>query len=186
MKAITTLLLLLIAGVLGIAVAVPDDFTIERAVSIKASPARVYPIITDLRRFPKWSPWEGKDVEIKRTNSGPASGKGAVYEWNGNGEVTRGRMEVTSTAAPRNVIMKLHMIRPFEPQNIEVKSVPPFKVGTTTEFGIVERGGATVVTWTMRGKYTLEDKIKSVVARMNDVLGYELELGLSRLKDLAE
>jgi len=184
-RAIFALVLLLIAGALGIAVAVPDEYTIERAVSIRVSPRQVFPLIADLRRFPRWSPWESKDDKIKRTHSG-GSGNGGVYEWNGNGAVTHGRMEVTKAISPRTVIMKTRWVRPFEPQGLAVKSVPPFKLAGTAEFVIVERGGATVVTWTQRGKYTLEDKFKSLAARMDIQLGYELELGLSRLKDLAE
>ena len=55
------------------------------------------------RRLPPWgawSPYEKKDPAMKRTLSGAASGKGAVYEWDGDSNVGKGRMEITDSAPP--------------------------------------------------------------------------------------
>ena len=55
---------------------------------------------------------------MKRTYSGAARGKGAVYEWDGNKNIGKGRMEITETSPPSRVIFKLDFIKPFEAHNI--------------------------------------------------------------------
>ena len=107
MRVILVILVLLIGGALGIMVAVPDNFKIERSASIEASPRRVASVLVDIRRFPKWSPWNDKATEVKRSFSGPATGKGAAYQWKGDGRITDGRMEIASTSASRKVVVNL-------------------------------------------------------------------------------
>jgi uncharacterized protein YndB with AHSA1/START domain len=188
MKAIATAIVLLSAAALGLAIGIPDTFEIERAVSINAPPNRVFHVINDPQRWPKWSPWETKQTgpAIKRSYAGASSGKGAVYEWDDASEAVRGRFEIVEATAPKQLLLALQFARPFGVQNIKLDFVPPYDVGGTTEFTIVERGGATVVTWTLRGKYSVADKLKGLAANMTGVLGHELEVGLTDLKTLAE
>ncbi len=82
----------IIAVVLAIAIAIllilaatkPDTFTVRRATTVKAPPERIFPLINDFHQWGTWSPYETKDPAMKRTYSGTASGKGAVYAWQGN------------------------------------------------------------------------------------------------------
>jgi hypothetical protein len=83
---------LLIVGVAGLAATKPDSFSVQRKISIKAQPDRIYPLIADFHRWGEWSPWEKIDPAMKRTFSGTAAGKGSVYEWLGNQDVGSGRM----------------------------------------------------------------------------------------------
>ena len=55
------LLALLVLLVVGYASTRPDTFRIERSVLIKASPEKIYPLITDFGKWQAWSPWEKKD-----------------------------------------------------------------------------------------------------------------------------
>jgi MFS family permease len=74
---------------------------IERSTRIKAPPEKVHALINNFDAWAQWSPWEKKDPAMKRTRSGPAGGKGAVYGWEGNKAVGQGRMEITeSTVRP--------------------------------------------------------------------------------------
>ena len=45
---------------------------------LKAAPDKIFPLINDLRRFNSWNPLERKDPNLKRSYSGPGSGKGAA------------------------------------------------------------------------------------------------------------
>lgn len=54
---------------------------------------------------------------MKRTHSGAASGKGAVYEWDGNKEIGKGRMEITESTPPSKVVFAMDFIKPFEAHN---------------------------------------------------------------------
>jgi hypothetical protein len=56
----------------------PDSFRVQRSAQIKAAPDRVFPLINDLHRFNSWNPFERKDPNLKRSYSGPESGKGSL------------------------------------------------------------------------------------------------------------
>jgi hypothetical protein len=76
---------------------------------------------------------------MKRTHSGAPSGKGAVYEWEGDKNVGQGRMEITDTSAPNKIVIKLDFIKPF-----------PSTCDTVFAFHL--DGSNTFVSWTMTGK----------------------------------
>jgi hypothetical protein len=92
----------IIAVVLAVAMAIililaatkPNIFSIQRATMIKAPPEKIFPLINDFHQWGTWSPYETKDPAMKRTYDGAASGKGAVYAWDGNKNVGSGRMEI--------------------------------------------------------------------------------------------
>ena len=124
-KAVAILVVLLLAGVLIFAATKPDTFRVQRAISIKAPPEKIFPFVNDLHSFGTWSPYEKKDPAMKRTFSGPPSGKGAVYEWEGDKNVGKGRMEIADTAPPSNVTINLDFVKPFEAHNIVVFTLEP-------------------------------------------------------------
>jgi hypothetical protein len=110
---------------------------------------------------------------MKRVFSGETSGKGAVYEWDGNNQVGKGRIEIIDTSAPARVTIKLDMIKPMEGHNI-------------VDFTLEPRGGATHVTWAMRGSYAYIAKVMGLVCDMDRMIGKDFEAGLANLKSLAE
>jgi carbon monoxide dehydrogenase subunit G len=172
-KAIGIIVVLLIAAVLAFAATKPDSFRVQRAASIKAPPEKIFPFIDDLRNFGAWSPYEKKDPAMKRSFSGPASGKGAVYEWDGDKNVGQGRMEIADTAPPSKVTIKLDFVRPFEAHNL-------------VEFTLAPKGDATDVTWAMQGPTPYVAKLMHVFFDMDSMVGKDFEAGLANLKSLAE
>ena len=102
-KKIAIVIAVLIAGVLIFAATKPDTFSIQRAASIKAPPAKIFALLNDFHRWDAWSPWEKKDPAMKRTFGTATSGKGAVYAWEGNREVGQGRMEIAESVPPSKV-----------------------------------------------------------------------------------
>jgi hypothetical protein len=98
--------IVLIAGVLVFAARKPDAFSVQRTTSINAAPEKIFPFIEDFNRWRLWSPYENKDPAMKRTVSGAPSGKGAVYEWDGNSKVGKGRIEIIDASAPSLVTIK--------------------------------------------------------------------------------
>jgi hypothetical protein len=163
----------LIAALLVIAATRPDTFRVERATSINAAPERIFPLVNDLRSHGLWSPWEKKDPAMKRTYSGAANGPGAVYEWDGNNNIGKGRMEITETSPPSKVTFKLDFIRPFEGHNI-------------AEFTLNASGNATNVTWAMYGPNRYLSKVMSLFFSMDKMIGREFETGFANLKAITE
>jgi len=171
---IAGIVLALALGVLFILAAMkPDVFRVQRSASIKAPPEKVFPLINEFDRWSAWSPWEKKDPAMKRTRSGPAAGKGAVYAWEGNGEVGVGRMEITSSTSPSLVALNLDFTKPFEAHN-------------QVEFALDGKGDSTNVTWTMRGPVPYLAKIVHVIFDMDKMVGKDFEAGLANLKTIAE
>ena len=99
LKTIAIAVAVVIASVLLYAATRPDDFLIERSVSIKATSEKILlPFMSDFHKGYLWSPCK-KDPAMKRTFSGAASGKGAVYEFDGNKNVGKGRLEIVEAGA---------------------------------------------------------------------------------------
>lgn len=174
---IVALLILAIAGVLGYAAMQPDDFRIARSTTIKAPPEEIYPLMSDFHRGAEWSPYEKKDPNMKRRFSGAASGKGAVYEFEGNSDVGAGRLEITDATPPSKVVLRLDMVKPFEGSNIIEYSILP--KGDASE-------AASEVTWAMHGQQPLLAKAICLFFNMDKMVGADFEAGLASLKTIAE
>jgi uncharacterized protein YndB with AHSA1/START domain len=114
-KTIAIVAVILILALLIYAATKPDTFRVQRSASIKAPPEKIFPLVNDLHSHAIWSPWEKKDPAMKRTHSGAASGKGAVYEWDGNKEIGKGRMEILESAPPSKVVFAMHFISRSRP-----------------------------------------------------------------------
>jgi uncharacterized protein YndB with AHSA1/START domain len=161
-----------IAGFLVFVARKPDLFKVQRAVSIKAPPETIFPLIRDFQSFISWSPFE-KDPNIKRSFKGPATGKGAIYEWEGNRTVGAGSVELVDVVPPSRLTMKLTMLRPFKAEN-------------TAEFTLEPKGDFTNVTWAMRGRQPFMAKLMGTFMDCEKMCGTQFEEGLGKLKALAE
>jgi len=170
---IAAVIVVIIAGILIYAATKPDTFRVQRTASIKAPPDKIFPLINDLHAWSAWSPYEKKDPAMKRTFSGAPSGKGAVYEWDGDKNVGKGRMEITDSASPSKVIIKLDFIKPFEGHN-------------TAEFTMEPKGDNTVVTWAMYGPSAFMMKVMGIFMNMDNMIGNDFAVGLANLKAVAE
>lgn len=172
-RSILGVLALAIAGVLVAAAMQPDTFHIQREALIKAPPERIYAILEDFGRSPEWSPYEKKDPAMKRARSGAAKGKGAVYAFEGNGEVGQGKLEITDATPPSRLVMRLDMVKPFEGSNV-------------IEYRLEPEGGGTNVTWAMKGASPFLSKVICLFLNMDKMVGKDFEAGLASLKSLAE
>lgn len=170
---VVMLIVAVVAGVLGFAATKPNQFRVQRTTRIKAAPEKIFPLVSDLHAHGLWSPWEKKDPAMKRTFSGAARGVGAVYEWEGNKNIGKGRMEVAEVSPPSRVAFKLDFIKPFEAHNI-------------AEFTLADGGGATDVTWAIYGPSPLLTKVMSLFCSMDNMIGREFETGLANLKMITE
>jgi Polyketide cyclase / dehydrase and lipid transport len=170
------ILLILIVGlllVLGYAATRPDSFRIERSISIKAPPEKVFGLINDFQKWALWSPWDKKDPAMKRNLSGAAQGTGAIYTWEGNKDVGTGRMEIMESKASSKVSIKLNFMKPFEAQN-------------TSEFSLNPKGEQTEVVWAMYGPQPFIAKLMSLFFNMEKMVGPDFEQGLAAMKSTAE
>lgn len=160
-----------IAAVLIYAATKPDTFSVQRTAAIAAPANKIFPLIDDLRAHHDWSPFE-KDPAMKRTHSGAPRGTGAVYEWEGNRNVGKGRIAITDST-PSKITMALDMLKPLKAHNI-------------VEFSLAPNGGSTDVTWAMRGSQPYMAKLVSTFMNCDKMIGSQFEEGLTKLKAIAE
>ncbi len=172
-KIIAIVIVVFIAGILGYAATRPDTLRVQRATTIHAAPDKIFAFINDFRSWPSWSPYEKKDPLMKRTLSGAASGKGAIYEWDGDKNIGKGRMEILDTTPGSKIVIKLDFFSPFEGHN-------------TAEFALSPKGNATDLTWLMYGPNTFMGKVMGTFINMDKMIGDDFEVGLANLKVMAE
>ncbi|HEY0749060.1 MAG TPA: SRPBCC family protein [Steroidobacteraceae bacterium] len=172
-KLIGLLCIVVIAGFLVYVALKPSDFRITRSESIKAAPGTVFAYINDLHGFNNWNPFAQGDPGLKIDYSGPPSGKGAAYVWDGAGKTGKGRMEITDSSPTSQVVMRLEFTKPMTATN-------------KVEFTLVPTGPETTVTWSMTGRSPYLHKLMGTLFNMDKMVGGEFEKGLISLKALAE
>ena len=170
---ISGVLLVGVLGIVGVALTQPDVFHVEREMTMKATPAQIYPHISNLKAWEDWSPWEEKDPQMKKTYSGPESGVGARQEWKGNSDVGSGSIEITDVEEPTRIKLNLHFIEPFEGDS-------------KVTFNIVPEGDDTKVTWKMDSQNDFVSKVMMVFMDMDEMCGNDFDRGLMRLKEIVE
>ncbi|HEY4137420.1 MAG TPA: SRPBCC family protein [Casimicrobiaceae bacterium] len=170
---IAIVVIALIAAFLLYAAMRPNEFRVHRSARINAAPDKIFPHIADFHEWVNWSPYERLDPAMKKTHSGAPSGKGAIYEWDGNSKAGQGRMEIVDVTAPRNLTVDLHFVRPFRAHN-------------AAEFTLDQKPEGTDVTWSMRGPAPFMHKVMSVFINMDRMIGKDFEAGLATLKSIAE
>lgn len=173
LKIILIIIVLLVIGVLIYASTKPNTFSVVRKLTINASPEKIFAEINDFNRWLSWSPWEQKDPQMQRSFSGPVSGVGATYDWNGDKNVGQGRMEIIESSASQKIIIKLDFFKPFEAHNF-------------AEFTLIPEGEKTLVVWEMRGPQPFIGKVMCTFMSMDKMVGNDFEAGLNRLKALTE
>ena len=151
----------------------PDDYRLTRQTVIAAPAAAVFAQVNDLQKWENWSPWAKLDPNAKVTFSGPQSGAGASFRWDGNDKVGAGTMTITESKPNLRVATRTDFVKPFE--------------GTSnSDFVFSEAGGQTNVIWTMTGKQSFVGKAICLFMSMEQMLGPDFERGLAQLKQVAE
>lgn len=173
LKKLALAVLIVIVGILVFAATKPGAFHVERSAIVNAPPETIYPLLSDFHQWTRWSPWEELDPAMTRTHSGARNGKGAVYEWSGNSDVGKGRMEITNAVEPSRIAIALQFLDPWEANNVAAFTLAP-------------RGNATMVTWTMDGPSPYLMKVMSVFINMDRMIGTDFEKGLAKLKAVSE
>ncbi|RZJ03073.1 MAG: polyketide cyclase [Rubrivivax sp.] len=162
-----------LALLLAYAATRPDEFRVERRARIAAPADKVWPLVSELRAFNRWNPYERKDPLLKSQYDGSAHGVGSRYAWESD-KVGSGSLEITGQQPGRAVQMRLDFVKPFEAHN-------------AAEFALLPTSdGATEVRWTMHGPANFVSKLMGVFINMDKMVGRDFEDGLQNLRQLAE
>ncbi|MGV9675405.1 SRPBCC family protein [Nocardia sp. NPDC003482] len=148
------------------------EFEITRETVIAADPATIRAQLLDFHRWQEWSPWEELDPGMRRTFSGPDSGVGATYAWDGNRKAGRGSMEITGVTD----------------DTVDVRLIfeKPWRATNRVRFDLTPADGGTRVSWRMSGERNAVTSLLAKVIPMDSMIGRDFEKGLARLRTVAE
>lgn len=172
LKTIVVVFVVAVIAVLIFVATKPATYHVERSTTIAAAPEKITPLLNDFHNWNQWSPWAKLDPNMHVSYSGAAAGQGAIYEWEGNSKVGKGRMEILA-AQPTLTSIKLDFLSPFASHN-------------QTNFVLQPEGTGTRVTWMMDGPNTFATKLMSLFTSMDKMIGKDFDSGLSQLKSAAE
>jgi hypothetical protein len=168
------LLLLALIGAFVIYVALqPDEYRVERTVTIVAPAGEVFGNVNNLRKWKAWSPWAKVDPDAKVAFEGLEAGEGATMTWDGDDNVGAGKMAIVESEPDKAVELAVTFTRPFEG-------------GTNSDFSFTPKGDETDVTWTMHGTHNFMEKAFTVIFDGVGMMGNDIDKGLSQLKSVSE
>jgi len=171
LKIIGIILATLFVLVVLLSLLAPKNFRVERSIVIPTNNKEViYKNISQWTEFLKWNPWLAKDPNAKIRISGQEGQVGSSYMWEGNKEIGKGEMTITSFKEFERVEEDLHFIKPFESTNKTIFRMKPEDNGYK-------------VSWIIRGKYSFLFGIVAIFMDMEKMVGPDFEKGLNTLKE---
>lgn len=160
-----------VALLVALGFVLPRRWHVERSVQVAAPPERIYPMVTNLRRWQEWSAWT-RDVDplARRSYQGPEEGVGAGAAWAGP-TLGRGKLVIVSSVAEHGVKLD---------QAIEGE-----QLNSHASVRFERNGDGTKVTWTDEG--SLPPVLGAYLrATVEERLGAGLEASLAKLKAKVE
>jgi hypothetical protein len=109
---------------------------------------------------------------MQKAFEGPAAGVGQSYAWSGN-KVGKGTITIEESVPGQKVGMKLEFVKPMA----STATCALTLAGTPT---------GSFVTWSMDGNHNFMGKAFGMFMDMDNMLGTDIEKGLTRLKTVAE
>ncbi|TQV72184.1 SRPBCC family protein [Aliikangiella marina] len=147
-----------------------NSVDVRRQVVIEAAPQAIHPYLSDLKQWPKWTPWAELDPSMKTTIGNISAGVGASQSW--AGQSGAGALTITQSSLEEGVIYSMN----FEGDSTVYTS------GLTYQWD----GKATTVTWFMKGKMEPIIIGNYFAQLMDKFVGQSYEDGLNKLKELVE
>lgn len=166
--------------VVGVAVALfvivglllPGRYRVERSVVIDAPPETIHPTISTLKEWPTWTAWTvEKYPDMKVTFTGPESGVGAHYAWEGE-STGKGKLMLTKSDPATGVEYDMDF--------------DDGKYVSTGGIKLEPDGAATKATWWNAGELGWNPINRYFGLMMDGMMGPDFQTGLNNLKQKVE
>lgn len=167
------ILIALIVLVIILALIAPKTYDVSRSVVINKPLPEVFSYLKSLKNQDNWSPWVGKDPNMKKIFKGTDETVGFISYWNGNKEVGEGEQEITGIVENKVVNSQLRFLKPFKSTSDAYLKVD------------IDSGG-TKVTWGFAGNNKFPMSIMMLFMSMDKMVGKDFEYGLNKLKGILE
>jgi Polyketide cyclase / dehydrase and lipid transport len=150
----------------------PGHYRVERTTLVAASPAVIYPLVSDLRAWKGWGVWFARDPDMKIDYSPATTEVGAWSQWTSKSQGD-GKMTISA----------VHPNDDFE-YTMEFSDIGLVSRGTMAL--LPGPGGGTSVTMAMDGDLGRKPLYRWFGVFMNKLVGPDFEAGLANLKRVAE
>ena len=170
------IVLIVIAIMVGIILIVPafidEDVTISRTVEINKPAEQVYNVIKDFNYYKQWNAWSQMDKDASGEITGSVGQVGAKWSWDGD-TVGKGSLTIQELVPNQSITSRLEFVSPM--------------TGEAQDLWNFERidSSITMITWTYAGSAS-SYFMRYMNPMMEGMLGPQLEIGLSNLKNLIE
>jgi effector-binding domain-containing protein len=158
--------LLLLVGFL-----LPRQAQVERRIVIERPASLVFATLNSFQRFAQWSPWHMLDPNMRTTLTGPRSGVGAKYSWQGNDKVGQGTQTIAAARENAEVVTDLD----FGDMGL-----------ARARFLLTPAKNGTEVTWRFESDLGFNPIGRYFGLMLDRWIGADYQRGLQRLKALVE
>ena len=165
-------LVVVIAGIFIVAATRPNTYTVQRSLKINAAPEKIYPYLISFKKGLEWSAWDRTGEDVKRTFTGPESGMGAVYEFEGK-KSGHGKLSFKALVPNEQVKMDLTFYKPMQGSN-------------DVTYSLKKEGAETVMTYHMTGPAPIIARIIWLFADMDKFMGDKFNESMQSLKTIVE
>ncbi|MBE0458782.1 SRPBCC family protein [Pseudoalteromonas prydzensis] len=156
-------LILLVIGLL-----LPQQYQIQKSITIHAPQSNITPLLSDFTKWPSWSPWQKVDPSIVFTLGEPSAGVGAHQFWQSSWGF--GEMTITNISGA-----KINFNILFNEEHI-----------VTGEVSFSPQASGSLVTCTLFGEVTTPILGGYLALFSQYILQNTLTLGLNNLKTAAQ
>jgi len=175
LKRIAVGLLVLIAIPLIAALFIKKDYAVEREIVINKSKEEVFAYVKYLKNQDNYSVWATMDPQMKKSYTGVDATPGFVSAWESDkDDVGKGEQEIKAIKEGERIDFELRFLEPMEAKDdayMITETVSPTQ---------------TKVKWGFTGRMNYPMNVMLVFMDMEEMIGGDLEKGLSKLKSNLE
>jgi hypothetical protein len=175
LKVVLTIIVVIIAIPLVIALFVKGDYVVEREILISKPKQDVFNYVKYLKNQDNFSVWNMMDPAMKRDFKGTDGTVGATAMWDSNvPDLGQGEQQITGITEGERVDFALRFKKPMEMED--------------QAYLVTESSGndATKVKWGFKGNMPYPKNFMCLFIDMDKELGGALQKGLENLKGLLE
>ena len=149
------------------------EMSIEKHITIGRDISTVFEYLKETKNQDRFSVWNMKDPDMKKTYSGTDGTVGFVYTWDSKDKsVGAGSQEITRIAPEKMIEYEIRFSRPMK--------------NTATAAFLVSKAGdqSTTVTWTFKSPAKFPMSLFSPI--LKNMLGKQMQQSLENLKAILE
>jgi len=169
-KWLAILLVLFIALVIVVGFMLPKTFHVDRSIVIQADKEAIHSLVSDLRQWERWTPWQVADPTIVTTFGPTSSGVGAHQSW--TGESGGGQLTIIASSLETGIVYDMSFEKELYPSVGQVR------------YETVD--GGTQVSWIMDGESPGNPLGRYFGLMIDTMVGPMFEQGLEKLRVEAE